>query len=206
MVTTHMKTQHSTPTHHPTSTPAPLPFSESSPDYIVSFDGAMEPNGHPSGLGAWGFVVQDSKGKIIRRESGLMPVGSCLSNNVAEYTALLKAIEWVLHNLPNDAAILFQGDSKVVIYNVRGVWGWNPKKTKCHPHKRAPHLIEWFNDVVKKLSKFRPLATPFLSQPSSSTNPLPNNLPVIWVPGEDNPADPVSREPYDKAGITYRRR
>jgi ribonuclease HI len=179
-------------------------FSESSPDWIVSFDGAMEPAGHPSARGSWGFVVQDSTGKEIHRESGLMPRGACKSNNVAEYTALIKAIGWAEENLPRYAAVLFQGDSQVVIHNVRGVWGWNSKKTRRNPHKDAPHLRELLDEVTRRLSKFRPLAKPFVSEPGP--NPLANELPIIWVRGENNPADSVSREPFEKAGITYRKR
>jgi ribonuclease HI len=179
-------------------------FPESSPDWIVSFDGAMEPAGDSKAQGSWGFVVQDSTGKEIHRKSLLMPLGACQSNNVAEYTALIQAIGWAEVNLPRDAAVLFQGDSQVVIHNVRGVWGWNSRKTRRNPHKDAPHLRLLLSDVTNRLSKFRPLAKPFKSEPGSS--PLANELPIIWVRGENNPADSVSREPFEKAGITYRKR
>jgi ribonuclease HI len=203
---THMPTNpHNQPDLFAQQTLQPsIAFSESSPDWIVSFDGAMEPAGDPKAQGSWGFVVHDSTGKEIHRESLLMPLGACQSNNVAEYTALIQAIGWAEVNLPRDAAVLFQGDSQVVIHNVRGVWGWSRKKTRRHPHKDAPHLRLLLSDVTHRLSKFRPLAKPFKSEPGSS--PLANELPIIWVPGETNPADSVSREPYDKAGITYRKR
>jgi len=179
-------------------------FPESSPEWIVSFDGAMEPAGQANARGAWGFVVQDAIGGGFHRDCDLMSVGACKSNNVAEYTALLKAIAWVKSNLSADATILFQGDSQVVIHNVRGVWGWNSKKTRRNPHKDAPHLRELLDQTTDHLNAFRPLAKPFLSEPGP--NVLANTLPIIWVRGENNPADSVSRIPFEKAGITYRKR
>ena len=187
----------------PASAPKPS-FPEASPDWVVSFDGAMEPAGHPGARGSWGFVVQDATDREIYRNSDLMAPGACKSNNVAEYTALLKAIDWAAANLPRDAAILFQGDSQVVVHNVRGVWGWNDKKTRRNPHKDAQHLRTMLDDVVGQLKGFRPIAKPFVSEPGPS--PLANHLPIIWVRGQNNPADSVSREPFEIAGITYPKR
>ena len=180
------------------------PFGEEHPDWIVSFDGAMEPAGKSTVRGAWGFVVQDATGREHHRASSLMPVGGCASNNVAEYTALLEAIAWCKANLPQDAAILWQGDSQLVVHHVRGVWGWNAKKTRCNPHKKHPHLLPFLQQAVAELEEFRPLESPFVSEPGPHEKA--NALPIRRVPATENPADSVSRAPYDAAGIVSEKR
>ena len=170
-------------------------------DIIVSFDGAMEPRNSPKARGSWGFVVRKPDGTELWRESALIPAGSCRSNNVAEYTALLKALDWVRawRTANPGASVLFQGDSRLVVYHCREVWGWNKKKTVWKPHADAPHLRTLLEQALGGLRELRPLPNPFRCEPEP--HPKANDLPIIWVRGENNPADGESREPLIREGL-----
>jgi ribonuclease HI len=60
------------------------------PDFTIFVDGASR--GNP-GEASYGFAVLDKNGKVIHKESDY--IGRA-TNNVAEYTALLSALEFVL--------------------------------------------------------------------------------------------------------------
>jgi hypothetical protein len=149
--------------------------------------------------------VLEAGGAELFRDSGLMAPGSCASNNVAEYTALARALEWV-ESRPDlkGKAILVLGDSRLVVCHARALWGWkknrNKQRVAWQPHKGSPHLLPLLEQVMAALGRLRPLAQPFHSFSRESVN----DLPITWVAGETNPADAVSRLPLDEAGIRPR--
>jgi len=57
--------------------------------YRAYVNGACQPN---PGKGAYGFIFYNKFGKEIYREHG--PVGNYTTNNIAEYTAVIKALEY----------------------------------------------------------------------------------------------------------------
>lgn len=173
------------------------PFAEAAYDILVSFDGALEPRGTSRARGSWGYVVVDAAGNEIQRDSSLMPAGGCTSNNVAEYTALLKAMDWVKTHASGQNA-LFQGDSQLVVHHCRETWGWNTKKTRWNPHKKAPHLLPLLRQAMDELAKFPALSTQTLAP---GPDPKANALPIVWVAGAANPADGESRKPLVAAGL-----
>lgn len=172
-------------------------FAETHYDFLASFDGAFEPRGTKRAHGSWGFVIHDASGREIERESALVPKADCDSNNVAEYLALLKALDWATANVPG-RAVLFQGDSQLVVHHCRRVWGWNERKTLWRPHPKNPLLRAHLLDAIALLEKFPRLSTTTL-EPGS--DPKANNLPIIWVRGESNQADDESRKPLREAGL-----
>ena len=59
----------------------------------VYFDGLTEPK-NPGGYGTYGFVVKvDSK--VVKKGKGFIGKGAGITNNVCEYIALLRALEYV---------------------------------------------------------------------------------------------------------------
>jgi dTDP-4-dehydrorhamnose reductase len=62
---------------------------------VAYFDGLCEPN--PGGVATYGFVVKKD-GKKVHEGHGLAgtPKTPQATNNVAEYTGLIKALEWFL--------------------------------------------------------------------------------------------------------------
>lgn len=82
------------------------------------FDGLCEPN--PGGVATYGFLIKRD-GKKIDEGHGLAgtPKTPRATNNVAEYTGLLKALEWLVAHKVKDPVVV-RGDSDLVIRQVKG--------------------------------------------------------------------------------------
>jgi ribonuclease HI len=103
------------------------------------FDGLCEPN--PGGVATYGFVVKKD-GKKVHEGHGLAgtPKTPQATNNVAEYTGLIKALEW-LAGQKMSGSILVRGDSDLVIKQVKGLY--KVKSPLLAPlHGRVKELIE----------------------------------------------------------------
>jgi ribonuclease HI len=79
-------------------------------------DGACQPV-NPGGTASWGFV-------IVRRaqDSGIVGTGSGMSNNVAEFHAVVMALEWIARHRPPERLIRLHADSKLVVEQLSGRW------------------------------------------------------------------------------------
>jgi len=135
----------------------------------IYFDGLCQPV-NPDGIATYGFVIYQN-GKPIKEGYGVIGEGKGMTNNVAEYTALKKAIEWLDReniNIRDKNKILIRGDSKLVINQLKGVW-----KVKSHTSKR-------FVPQIKELLKDK-------------------EVEFEWIPREKNEeADNLSRVAYDE--------
>lgn len=58
-------------------------------DFVVNTDGASKGNPGPA---SYGYIIKNSDGAIVHQEGKL--IGET-TNNVAEYTAVLKALEYI---------------------------------------------------------------------------------------------------------------
>ena len=84
------------------------------------FDGLTEPV-NPGGIGAYGYVIEVD-GQVLIEGKGVIGKGRMISNNVAEYSALIALLEKLAElNLRNDVIIM--GDSQLVINQMSGAWG-----------------------------------------------------------------------------------
>jgi len=59
---------------------------------------------------------------LIYSSNGIVGSGRKMSNNVAEYAAVIAAIKYILDNNLNEQNITFFGDSKLVICQLSGLW------------------------------------------------------------------------------------
>jgi ribonuclease HI len=103
------------------------------------FDGLCEPN--PGGVATYGFLIKKD-GKKIHEGHGLAgtPKSPQATNNVAEYTGLLKALEWLVAQKP-PGPIVVHGDSDLVIKQVQGLY--KVKSGLLAPlHGRVQELLE----------------------------------------------------------------
>ena len=90
------------------------------PTTILYFDGLCEPV-NPGGVATYGFVVYVGKAKV-KEGCGLVGAGMLgddVSNNVAEYTALIRGMEYALSNCPTEH-LLVRGDSLLVVNQMLG--------------------------------------------------------------------------------------
>ena len=85
----------------------------------VFFDGACWPN--PGGDAAYGVYVTDAD-KVLLREGVYLGVGEDMSCNVAEYSGLVHALEFLEQEEYTYRRITIRGDSKLVIKQMSGKW------------------------------------------------------------------------------------
>ena len=103
----------------------------------VWFDGACEPV-NPGGHGTYGYVVKKN-GKTIKEQSGYIGKGEGITNNVAEYTALIESLKFVKEHSPSSKVVV-HGDSQLAIKQMNGEYAvrspnirplWQRAKNLC---------------------------------------------------------------------------
>jgi len=83
------------------------------------FDGLCRPK-NPGGVATYGYVIYKD-GKNVKSGHGVIGSGAGMTNNVAEYSALKHAAEWVCRH-GGDDEIVNKGDSQLVIHQMNGTW------------------------------------------------------------------------------------
>ena len=91
-------------------------------NYIAWFDGACAPC-NPGGTATSGAIVKDDKGAVLLKESCVVGQGAGMSNNVAEYAAVIGLVEYLRSCPPGQ--VIVHGDSRLVINQLKGEWGVN---------------------------------------------------------------------------------
>jgi ribonuclease HI len=146
-------------------------YRQKEPLLYVYFDGLCEPK-NPGGIATYGIIIQKDNGETIHEESGLAdakPWSDEASNNVAEYSAVVRALEWLDKNGKHDTPIILRGDSRLIINQLKGEF-----KVK------SLRIIELYDNAKKLLSRFK-------------------NLRMEWVDRDRNQeADRLSRIAYKK--------
>jgi len=104
-------------------------------DLFVYTDGASR--GNP-GNSASAFIVVSSSGRVIDKVAKFIGTGT---NNIAEYSAIVNALEYVSKRYPRYRIIL-HSDSQVVIRQINGEYSVN-----------APHLKAFLGRVNKLREK-----------------------------------------------------
>lgn len=107
----------------------------------VHFDGACEP-ARGGGIAAYGFTVE---GPGLRHEEyglAVPPHHPRATNNVAEYVAAIRALEW-LRGVGYTGAVVAKGDSQLVIRQMSGEY-----------RVRTPHLRPYHERLGQLASGF----------------------------------------------------
>ena len=113
---------------------------------VVHFDGLNEPV-NPGGVACWGFVVEFG-GKRIESNGviGAGVNGDYTTNNIAEYTGLIKALEFLKGMIGRNVKVKLYGDSQLVIFQLQG--SYRVRSENVRPlYQKAVELINEFNDV-----------------------------------------------------------
>jgi ribonuclease HI len=140
----------------------------------VHFDGACEPP-RGGGVATFGFIV-DGAG-LYHEESGLAvrPHVAHATNNVAEYVAAIRALEW-LREVRYRGSVVMYGDSQLVVRQMQGEYAVRAEHLKAY-HDRLAQLTKEFGHV-----EFRW---------------IPRE--------ENQPADALSKRAIDEAALDARR-
>lgn len=86
--------------------------------FFINTDGASRGNPGPA---AYGYIIKDSKGEILHQEGGVL---GKTTNNVAEYTAVVKALEYIAqyYGKQSPHAVTVMLDSLLVAQQLSGVY------------------------------------------------------------------------------------
>lgn len=85
---------------------------------VIHCDGLCEPK-NPGGYACWGWIVTEGP-HAQTQEWGCVAHGATATNNLAEYTAVGKALRWCVENGIQNPII--RSDSQLVVYQVMGEW------------------------------------------------------------------------------------
>lgn len=84
------------------------------------FDGACEPKNPGGNMGIGAYIMVDKE--RVYEYSNHIPASRDNSNNVAEYLALEKVLEFLQTNSFRDEVIFIKGDSNLVVQQMAGNW------------------------------------------------------------------------------------
>ena len=136
----------------------------------VYFDGLCQPI-NPGGISCYAFIVKSDE-RIIHSDYGVAakPFSEESTNNVAEYTALAKALDWLLANNFNSNKVEIKSDSQLVVKQLTGDY-----KVK------ARRILPLFKHVLFLKTKFQ-------------------DIQIKWIPRDMNrEADTLTNKAYNKA-------
>jgi ribonuclease HI len=108
----------------------------------VHFDGACQP-ARGGGVATYGFTIEGEQLHHEERGLAVRPWSPHATNNVAEYVAAIRALEWLRAQRFNGQVVLF-GDSQLVIRQMQGEY-----------EVRAPHLRQYREHLHRLASGFR---------------------------------------------------
>lgn len=146
-------------------------------DLMIFCDGLCEPR-NPGGYACWAWIAYSPKGARLREESGCIGHGEGMTNNLAEYHAVLHALRYTRGRLTMLAergmGVMVYSDSKLVIEQVKGTW-------RCN----TPALQRLLSDIEGVMHFFADAGVP---------------LQFEWIPRAQNQAaDQLTRMAYNQA-------
>lgn len=142
--------------------------------YFIYCDGAIK-DGNPGGWGVGGWLIKDEGGTVLEKGARDCGRGPTITNNVAEYTAVLAGLEKLIEfgYWGKDVEIVVRTDSQLVVRQLNGDYG-----------VYAPTLAALNADVEKLVLDLRKIGT---------------SVRFEWIPREQNTeADEMSRTLYPK--------
>lgn len=132
----------------------------------VFCDGLCEPR-NPGGTACFGWVAYSSSSEKLGENCGVICRGPQATNNVAEYTAIIEALKWLLKNKFADQKIKIHSDSQLCIKQLNNQYA-----------VRSEKIRPLYRRAKKEAKKFK-------------------DLHFCWVPREQNKeADALSRKAY----------
>lgn len=98
-----------------------LPTPNGSNSITMYTDGSCEPF-NPGGYACWGWVAYLGQ-EEISFEHGCLGYGKGMTNNLAEYTAMVRALEWAKER--GEVGVTIYTDSQLVVKQVNKEWSCN---------------------------------------------------------------------------------
>ena len=109
-------------------------------DDTIYTDGSCLVN--PGGPGGWGFVFVNDKGIEVERKYGSIKKHAAVTNNFAEYMAVLRALQYY-QELGRPGPLKIRSDSKMLINQLGGTW-----KVKEGPYRKVwERVIDLLHEI-----------------------------------------------------------
>ncbi len=107
------------------------------PGKIMYTDGLCEPK-NPGGYGCYGWIAYEFDGRTVAQNWGTIGHGDGMTNNIAEYWALLFALDFAKSQ--GWTHVRIRTDSKLVVEQVNGRWACKAPSLQ-HLHTEAQRLV-----------------------------------------------------------------
>ncbi|MFL6475742.1 MAG: reverse transcriptase-like protein [Nitrososphaera sp.] len=117
----------------------------------VRFLGQCLPR-NPRGLACYAYIIRNKEGLLLEESCGLAvePNSPYSTNSVATYTALIRALEWLIKNRYRNDIIKVYGSSKYIISQIN-----EGEATSTGDKNNMPKsILPLFTKVMKLKSKF----------------------------------------------------
>lgn len=132
--------------------------------FIIYCDGFCEPN--PGGVATYGWIAKRGDEKI-HSHCDTACSGPDANSSIAEYRAVISALEWLLESNYSDQMVVIRSDSQQIVYQIKGSYKVRPQE-----------LIPLYEMVILLIKHFK-------------------GLEFEWIPREQNKeADKLAFKAY----------
>ena len=119
----------------------------------VRFLGQCLPR-NPGGIACYAYIIRDKEGHLLNESCGLAaePNSPSSTNSVAAYTALIRALKWLIKNRYSNDIIKVYGNSKLVISQIND--GGVAALSNNENNNISKNTLPLYSKVLKLKSKF----------------------------------------------------
>ena len=119
----------------------------------VRFLGQCLPR-NPGGIACYAYIIRNKEGHLLHESCGLAvePNSPSSTNSVATYTALIRALEWLIKNGYRNDIIKVYGNSKLAISQIHE--GGAADSSSTNKNNISKNTLPLYTQVMKLKSKF----------------------------------------------------
>jgi ribonuclease HI len=119
----------------------------------VRFLGQCLPR-NPGGIACYAYIIRNKEGHLLHESCGLAaePNSPSSTNSVASYTALIRALEWLIKNGYSNDIVKVYGNSKLVISQINE--GEVAATRSSNKSNISKNTLPLYTKVLKLKSKF----------------------------------------------------
>ena len=105
------------------------------------------------GIACYAYIIRNKEGLLLDESCGLAaePNSPSSTNSVANYTALIRALEWLIKNRYSNDIIKVYGNSKLVISQINDA---EVVISSSNKNKMSKNTLPLYTKVMKLKSKF----------------------------------------------------